>query len=426
MSLVTFVENMSTPIAKVCLESLKRHNPDAIVFDRKSVKEIHGGEQLLEKFGHLSILHFSDIFRVWFLLHFGGTWIDADCLHLRRMESPATTNKLHLLYQDYHRKEITQFYLHVNEPGNAFLSKLLERQTALVADKGPHGLKYLDLGEWSINHIRSEIGSDQIQFLPHWEHHYIAWYNSDWFHRRKHWGEFQFDRGLYNPNAFCYHLTNRVLSEFGYMTEQQLKQDNSFLGFLVKRAIDNGFKGSKDSAILRRLPDVHASYKYCEIGVYKGFNTAIIGQQRYNAKVVGVDPWRNVSSCDYRSTGDYIAVMTDAEHEAAYKEAIDHNWFLISQKRIDFVRTTSVDGATRFEDEQFDMVFIDGDHSEVAVAQDIHAWWPKIKSGGWIGGHDYNHPEFQSGVGPAVNKFCGDKKLTFELDEDYTWFVKKQ
>lgn len=50
-----------------------------------------------------------------------------------------------------------------------------------------------------------------------------------------------------------------------------------------------------------------------------------------------------------------------------------------------------------------DFVFIDADHSYDAVKQDIAAWLPKVKAGGWIGGHDF-HPRKFPGVVNAVRE----------------------
>lgn len=52
---------------------------------------------------------------------------------------------------------------------------------------------------------------------------------------------------------------------------------------------------------------------------------------------------------------------------------------------------------------QVDMVFIDGDHRYGCVRDDIKDWWPHVKRGGIICGHDY--PNFE-GVRHAVNEFC--------------------
>lgn len=78
----------------------------------------------------------------------------------------------------------------------------------------------------------------------------------------------------------------------------------------------------------------------------------------------------------------------------------------------------SPDAARQFEDNSMDFVFLDADHSYHAVKTDIAAWWPKVKMGGWLCGHDYHKPRW--GVGKAVNELTG-----VELDEDGTWFVRK-
>jgi len=55
---------------------------------------------------------------------------------------------------------------------------------------------------------------------------------------------------------------------------------------------------------------------------------------------------------------------------------------------------------------QVDFVFIDGDHGYEAVKQDIELYEPKVKPGGWIGGHDYQNFD---GVARAVNERFGSR-----------------
>lgn len=52
-----------------------------------------------------------------------------------------------------------------------------------------------------------------------------------------------------------------------------------------------------------------------------------------------------------------------------------------------------------------DFVFIDAGHSFHAARADIAAWLPKVRQGGWFGGHDY-HPKFP-GVIRAVHEAFG-------------------
>jgi predicted O-methyltransferase YrrM len=56
-----------------------------------------------------------------------------------------------------------------------------------------------------------------------------------------------------------------------------------------------------------------------------------------------------------------------------------------------------------FPDGSLDFVFVDADHSEDPVRQDIANWLPKVRNhGGWFGGHDYS-PKFP-GVIAAVDE----------------------
>ncbi len=48
-----------------------------------------------------------------------------------------------------------------------------------------------------------------------------------------------------------------------------------------------------------------------------------------------------------------------------------------------------------------DMVFLDAQHSEASVAADIAAWWPKVKPGGILAGHDWNYTSVATAVRAA-------------------------
>lgn len=60
---------------------------------------------------------------------------------------------------------------------------------------------------------------------------------------------------------------------------------------------------------------------------------------------------------------------------------------------VEFMQQPSPDAADRFDDLSLDFVWIDADHSEDAFRADVVAWLPKLKTGGYIGGHDYDHPQ---------------------------------
>jgi predicted O-methyltransferase YrrM len=74
------------------------------------------------------------------------------------------------------------------------------------------------------------------------------------------------------------------------------------------------------------------------------------------------------------------------------------------------VMTTEA-AADLVEDGSLDFVFIDADHSQRAVAIDIARWAPKVRAGGWVGGHDYNR-KFP-GVIAAVDRVYGGRVETW-------------
>jgi precorrin-6B methylase 2 len=54
--------------------------------------------------------------------------------------------------------------------------------------------------------------------------------------------------------------------------------------------------------------------------------------------------------------------------------------------------------AAQFPDQSLDLIFIDGNHQYDAVLQDLHAWYPKLRSGGLLAGDDYAWPDVQEAV----------------------------
>lgn len=105
-------------------------------------------------------------------------------------------------------------------------------------------------------------------------------------------------------------------------------------------------------------------------------------------------------------------IMTAEDWHDLYKGV---NQFMLEFKQVRVFRLLSVEAATLFPNEYFDMVYIDALHTYEAVTQDIKAWLPKVKMGGILGGHDYNKKSVQRAVdeqlagvwefpGPILNK----------------------
>lgn len=172
---------------------------------------------------------------------------------------------------------------------------------------------------------------------------------------------------------------------------------------------------------LVRRPDLPISA--AEIGVYRGDLSAFLLSSVPDLHLSMVDSWAEVPDGDYRKTGDKCAQLTQADHDENYAAAIEAVRFADARARI--FRCPSVQAAGLVAD-GLDLAFIDGDHSESGVRADIAAWWPKVRAGGILSGHDFSHRRRKSGVVRAVEAFVAENGLELQLGGGSVWWVLKQ
>jgi predicted O-methyltransferase YrrM len=67
------------------------------------------------------------------------------------------------------------------------------------------------------------------------------------------------------------------------------------------------------------------------------------------------------------------------------------------------IKGNSQEVHTQFKDNSIDFLFLDGSHEFEDVKKDLKLWYPKVKTGGIISGHDYTWVDGR--VAMAVNQF---------------------
>ena len=70
---------------------------------------------------------------------------------------------------------------------------------------------------------------------------------------------------------------------------------------------------------------------------------------------------------------------------------------------------------------QLDFVFIDGDHSYEGVMRDLENYYPLVRSGGIVSGHDFK----LRAVGSALNDFFKNKEEVVPA-EGNCWYIRKK
>lgn len=139
-----------------------------------------------------------------------------------------------------------------------------------------------------------------------------------------------------------------------------------------------------------------------EVGVKEGeFSEHILSYWK-GTELVSVDPWREFAPDAYID----VANVEQLQHEEFYQTTVDR----LSRfgERSTIMRTTSAEAAEHFDDRSLDFVYLDARHDYTSVLEDLDSWFPKVRLGGIIAGHDYLNgmlPEGDFGVQSAVDEY---------------------
>jgi predicted O-methyltransferase YrrM len=167
----------------------------------------------------------------------------------------------------------------------------------------------------------------------------------------------------------------------------------------------------------KRMVDRMVDGSHCvEVGTWMGASAAFMAVEIINSgknvKFDCVDTWKgSVEHCNVQE------VINDTLFEKFLSniEPVKHI--------INPIRMNSVTAAGLYNNESLDFVFIDACHDYEAVKKDVEAWYPKVKRGGIISGHDYNTWD---GVTRAVNEYAKVHNYSLETpDEPDCWSIAK-
>lgn len=118
----------------------------------------------------------------------------------------------------------------------------------------------------------------------------------------------------------------------------------------------------------------------CEVGVRFGnYFDLIVTPNVF--KAYGVDIWRDTGN-QGQNDAFYDQNSLDNQYCDVFKKYMDN-------PKVTLIREFSSKAANFFDDEYFDFIYIDADHTYESVKTDLDAWYPKVKKGGILSGHDF-------------------------------------
>ena len=167
--------------------------------------------------------------------------------------------------------------------------------------------------------------------------------------------------------------------------------------------LDGWFDDPIDKELYSEMVNKYPSGShFVEVGSYKGKSASLMAVEMINnnkdIKFDCVDTW--LGSPEHQ-------ILAEVRNDTLFN-IFTENIKPVAHK-VNAIRAASVEASSLYEDKSLDFVFIDADHSYEAVKEDLEAWFPKMKDGGTIAGHDYGNPT--NGVKPAVDEFFLEKDL---------------
>ncbi len=167
-----------------------------------------------------------------------------------------------------------------------------------------------------------------------------------------------------------------------------------------------------------------------EIGVEQGLYSKVLCENNPKVVLHCIDPWEAYQGYREHVSQEKLDVFLENTKQR------------LAPYDVNIIRKYSTDAAKDFPDDSLDFVYIDGNHELSHVVADICAWYPKVRVGGIVAGHDFisrGNPKMNMHVPEGVRAFTSaykinpwfllgskDKKPGELRDNSRSWFFVKE
>jgi len=189
----------------------------------------------------------------------------------------------------------------------------------------------------------------------------------------------------------------------------KLHKMNAFWKIIQSNIVDINFDTRNE--MLQYYCNKLTNPKLLEIGVFKGDFLDYLVKHCKTGSIDAVDLFEGVT-CSGDVDGNNV------EHYDIGKSYTELLTKYTGMPTIQLFKSDSVKFLQSKEDNTYNIIYIDGDHSYNGVKNDLINAFSKIKNGGYIMGHDYEmnmkkaRNNYNFGVKEAVDEFCITYKQT--------------
>ncbi len=148
-----------------------------------------------------------------------------------------------------------------------------------------------------------------------------------------------------------------------------------------------------------------------EIGVWEGENSYSLLKNLDIARLYLVDPY----------VGYFDSTQGKEIIERDFDKAKNKARGLVDGYPVIWIYKNSEEASQEIQDE-LDFVYIDANHQYSSILKDLESWYPKVKKGGVMAGHDFNIQD----VANAVVGFCSSKDINSRswINPENEWWFK--
>jgi len=147
---------------------------------------------------------------------------------------------------------------------------------------------------------------------------------------------------------------------------------------------------------------------FIEVGCWKGCSSVYLLEKLVEEDKYPTVYFVDTFTGDEHGNGDYIGKTAKEFEDNVISAGFDHLYHLEDKKRIRWqvLPMDSIRCAKMWTDNSIFSIMLDGNHGAQYVAEEIQAWLPKIKHGGYIVGHDF--PD--QAINPIVNRLLPSRE----------------
>ena len=170
-----------------------------------------------------------------------------------------------------------------------------------------------------------------------------------------------------------------------------------------------------------------------EIGVAEGmFASIMLAGWKGCTSYTMIDPWKDQTKRFGVKTGNLVTMRSGQAITKAFCKVQAHFSQSTYRGKVQQIRRSSSDAASLLEDSSLAFLYVDGNHYYKWVVEDLHLYWPKVRPGGILAGHDYEwrwmepngpdtwnsprNPE-RGGVKNALQEFAAQHGLRYFLTQ---------